>query len=470
MAARSQERAKPLVLLVDDDGAFADAVSLLLREAFDVVAVPDGRAALALLANRAFDAVLLDVELGGQPDGLEVLRRIRRDDGQVPIFMVTRSEEMELALAAGRLGATDYFTKGSPIETLSRRLLTALQGRVAEREREALARAAGAERWHFAGESPAIRRLLGDADTVADTATTVLITGEHGTGKETLARYIHRRSSRAERPFIAVHCPAIPEGLVESELFGHEKGAFTHATALHRGSFELVEDGTLLLDEITEMPLGLQSKLLQVLQSGEFARLGSERVLRARARILCATNRDPREAVRLGKLREDLFYRINVVGLHIPPLRERHQDVPILARHFLRKKCAELGKQVEGFTPEAEALLLAHDWPGNARELENLIERAVVFCRASRITADLLSPISAGAAFLTLPWEQAKELAMRRFEHSYLTALLQVYGGSIARAARAMGVSRQAFYKALERSEVSAERFRRPSGRRSAGE
>jgi DNA-binding NtrC family response regulator len=464
MSPARSDTPKPLVLMVDDDRRFVEAVTAHLRDAFDIQAVHEGRAALEAFAVAAFDAVLLDVELGSDPEGLEVLRRIRAADPQVPVLMVTGSEETDVALKAGRLGATDYFAKGSPIEALSARIAAALRVHTADRQREAIERDLSRLRWEFVGESKAVRQLLNETRIVAREKSTVLITGEHGTGKEVLARYIHYNGPRAERPFVAVNCAALPESLAESELFGHEKGAFTHAVGTRRGCFELAGDGTLLLDEIVEMPTALQVKLLRVLQSGEFARVGSERVLRARARVICSTNRDPQEAVRQGKLREDLYYRIHVMRLHIPPLRDRAEDVPVLAKHFLRVKCRELGKQVEGFTPAAEALLLAHDWPGNARELENLIERAVVFCRDDHIGPDLLSPISEGAAFLALPWEQAKELAMRRFERSYLTALLQVYSGSISHAARAMGVSRQAFYKALERADLHAERYRRSRG------
>jgi len=461
MSANSEARVKPSVLLVDDDREFARAVALLLRHDFEIETVEDGDAALKAHARRAYDAVLLDIELPAGEDGLEILRRIRADDSQVPIFMVTRTEDPDVALRAGKLGATDYFTKGSPIETLSRRLIAALQGVVAAREREALERDPAVMRWQFVGESEAIRKLMAEADLVAPVDTTVLITGEHGTGKEVLARHLHRRSQRADQPFVAVNCAAIPDGTFESELFGHEEGAFTSAIARRRGQFELAAGGVLLLDEITEIPLDLQGKLLRVIQMGEFSRLGSERLQRVRARLICSTNRDPGTAIEEKRLRADLYYRINVVQLHIPPLRERPEDVPLLARHFLRAKSRMLGKPVDGFAPEVEALLLAHDWPGNARELENLIERAVVFCRSRTIGPELLSPISEGAAFMTLPWEEARELAMRRFERNYLTALLQIYSGSVARAARTMGVSRQAFYKALERADLNPEEFRR---------
>jgi len=233
-----------------------------------------------------------------------------------------------------------------------------------------------------------------------------------------------------------------------------------------RGSFELAGKGTLLLDEITEIPYALQAKLLRALASGEYSRIGSERKQWAEARVICSTNRDPLKAIADHRLREDLYYRINVVHLHIPPLRERRDDVRLQARHFLEAKCHALGKKIAKLSPEAEALLIAHDWPGNTRELENLIERAVVFCDGPEIGPALMSPIAEGAAFLALPWEEARDLAMRNFERSYLTALLQVYSGSVSRAARTMGVSRQAFYKALERTGVTAKIFRHRRGRR----
>ncbi|MCK4305475.1 MAG: sigma-54-dependent Fis family transcriptional regulator, partial [Candidatus Eisenbacteria sp.] len=288
----------------------------------------------------------------------------------------------------------------------------------------------------------------------------VLITGKSGTGKEVLARFIHQQSPRARKPFVAVNCAAIPEGLFESELFGRERGAYTGAITARRGSFELAEGGTLFLDEIAEMPPALQPKLLRVLQSGEYSQIGSERLRSADARVLCSTNADPHEAISSRRLREDLFYRINVVTLYIPPLSERREDVLVLAKHFLELKCQELGRNVEGFTPAAESLLLTYHWPGNARELENLIERAMVFCRSSRIEADLLSPICEGAPFLDLPWEQARERAMMRFERSYLAALLHVHHGVASLASEAMGVTRQTFYRALKRAGLKAEDFR----------
>ncbi|MCK4414156.1 MAG: sigma-54-dependent Fis family transcriptional regulator [Candidatus Eisenbacteria sp.] len=453
------------VLLIDSDAAYAASVADYLRDRLDVHTVPDAFQALDHFQARAYDAVLLDVELAGVTDGLELLRQLRQIDRLVPVLLVTSGERTDVALAAGRLGASDYFTKGVSLDVLARRLLTVLEGRASERHRDALERDAKDAHWEFVGESDAIQRLIKDAVTVSAVGSPILLTGEHGTGKDVLARYIHRHSPRADHPFVPVNCAAIPEGIFESEIFGHERGAFTGASQARRGSFEIAGAGTLLLDEITEMPMQLQPKLLRALQSGEYSRIGSERIQQAHARVICATNRDPLQAIEAQRLRQDLYYRINVVHLHIPALRERREDIPVLARHFLRIKSRELGKQVDSIAPEAEALLMAHDWPGNARELENLIERALVFCRASRIGPELMSPISEGAAFLALPWEQARDLAMRRFARSYLTALLHVYAGSVSRAARAMGVSRQAFYKALDRAGLTAEPFRRPANR-----
>ncbi|MCK4415341.1 MAG: sigma-54-dependent Fis family transcriptional regulator [Candidatus Eisenbacteria sp.] len=459
MTAPDTNGRRPTVLLVDDDRDFARAVALLLGKTFDLHPVYNGEAALAANALRAYDAILLDVDLAEEPDGLEVLRRIRMEDSRVPIFMVTRMENPEVALEAGRFGATDYFTKGSPIDLLSRRIQSALQQRLTERHREAMERDPWAERWRFVGESEAVRKLRADAETLGEVETSVLITGEHGTGKEVLARYIHRHSTRAKGPFVAVNCAGIPSTLVENELFGHEPGAFTDAHG-RRGTFELARGGTILLDEIAEMPLALQPKLLRVLESGDFTPLGSERVQHADARVICSTNRDLEAHAARGELRQDLYYRINVVQLSIPPLRERRMDILVLMRHFLERKATELGKAVEGFTPEAEALLLGHDWPGNARELENLIERTLVFCSEPLIGADLLTPIAESAGFVSMPWEEARATAMNRFEASYLTALLRVHRGQLIEVAQKMGTSIAELQEILKRNKLDPKNFR----------
>lgn len=452
---------RPTILLVDGDLAFVRKLSEDLQNECELRFAQNGRGALREVGARSYDAIVIAARLEGNPDGLECLRRIRERDAQVPVFLVSEVADPDIALRAGQHGASGYGCKQDDLDDLETHLREAL--RVRNSSRPSTAISDPGTRRGFIGASEVVQRLISDAATVARVDSAVLITGENGTGKEVLARFIHQNSTRANKNFVAINCAAIPEGLVESELFGHERGAFTGATSTRRGSFELADGGTLLLDEITEMPSSLQPKLLRALQSGEFARVGSEQLRRADARVICSSNRDLNQAVREGLLRKDLFYRINVVSLHIPPLRERKDDIPALARHFLGEKARQLGKRIEGFSREAEALLLAHDWPGNVRELENLVERAVVFTRSKEIDPGQFTTISEGAAYLTMGWEEARQRALRRFERSYLTAMLQIHRGSVIGAAAAMGISRQALYKAVERARLRVQDFR-PQG------
>ena len=466
MTNRSNGSRAPAILMASHDHRFVHAVSEALNGVAHVRAVPDGFSLITEIQAGDCDLILLEMNLPDDCDGLATLRRIHEQGTSIPVHIVAPPERPEIALQAGQLGASGYHSKSASLEILVTKIRASLKSWKIERERKAVEIEQKQAERLFVGESDEVLRLLEDAEMVARVGSTVLVTGENGTGKEVLSRLIHARSHRAERLFVAVNCAAIPEGLVESKLFGHERGAFTGATSTRRGGFEVADGGTLFLDEITEMPIGLQPKLLRALQSGEFSRVGSERVQRADARMICSSNRKLDQAVEQGQLRQDLFYRINVVRLHIPPLRERRQDILALARHFLRKKAKELGKRIERLTREAESILMAHDWPGNARELENAIERAVVFCASAEIGPELLAPISAGAPYLLMPWEQARDQALRRFERNYLTALLQAHRGTVSSASRAMGVSRQALYKALERTGLNAETFRQSGGGR----
>ncbi|MBU1698874.1 MAG: sigma-54 dependent transcriptional regulator [Candidatus Eisenbacteria bacterium] len=460
MTRKSANEAKPRILIVDDDKEFASALGLLLGKHFHIESAHDGKEALARVDRQGFDAYLLDYDLKSDMDGLEVLQSIRSVDPYVPAIIVTRHDQPETILNAGRLGATDFFSKGSSIELLSHRLKAALEKATAERRNEALQRMADKNCGDFVGQSEVIHQIRADVETVAPTNSTVFITGDSGTGKGVLARLIHTKSKRSGGPFIEINCAAVPEGLVESELFGHEKGSFTGATAARRGCFELAQDGTLFLDEITEMPIHLQPKLLRVLQSGEFNRLGSERVVATNSRIICATNRNADAAVQDGSLREDLFFRINVIRLTIPPLREHPEDIIILARHFIRLKAMEQGKRIPALSKAAESILTGYSWPGNIRELENVMERAIVFCRSGEIGPGLLGSIGEGAGYVTMGWEEARELALNRFERSYLTLVLRLHNGSVSKASKSMGVSRQAIYKAFERTGIDPESFR----------
>jgi two-component system, NtrC family, response regulator HydG len=461
MSTQGNARNKPAVLLIDGDLQYGRALTERLGGDYALEFNPDIHGALTDIEAGQFDVVLLNIDGDAGESGFELLKRIRKRDASLPIFALTGQERVDTALRAGQLGATDYLSKSTSAKQLGHRIDAVLRRRATEKERNALRRNRREVRSHFVGGSDVVQRLLADAEIVASVDSTVLITGENGTGKEVLARFIHERSRRADKLFVAVSCAAIPDGLVESKLFGHERGAFTGAVATCKGSFELADQGTLFLDEITEMPVALQPKLLRALQSGEFSRVGSEHVKTADARVICSSNRDMAKTVEEGRLRADLYYRINVVQLHVPPLRQRLEDVPRLARYFLRKKSAELRKRVEEISPAADAALLAHNWPGNARELENMIERAVVFASSDVIGPELLKPILSGAPYLSMNWDQARDMALRRFERGYLTAVLQVHRGSVSAAAQAMGVSRQAFYKALERTGINPDRFRR---------
>ncbi len=449
---------QPSALLVDGDLAFVRRLAEELQGQCELHFAQNGRGALRETGARRFDAIVISAGLTGHPGGLECVRRIRERDPQVPLFVVSSAVDPEIALQAGQLGASGYACKESDLAELATRICDLF--RLQSPQGSGLTKAPAETQRAFIGASEVIERLISDAATVARVGSAVLITGENGTGKEVLARFIHQQSPRARKSFVAINCAAIPEGLVESELFGHERGAFTGAVATRRGSFELADQGTLLLDEITEMPLALQPKLLRALQSGEFARVGSELLRRADARVICSSNRDMEASVKDGLLRKDLFYRINVVALHIPPLRERKDDIPALARHFLKLKADALGKRIEGLTREAEALLFAHDWPGNVRELENLIERAVVFTRSTHIDVEQFATIAAGAGYIRLGWDEARQHALRRFERGYLTAMLQIHRGSVSRTAHAMGISRQALYKAAERAGLRVQDFR----------
>jgi DNA-binding NtrC family response regulator len=438
---------------VGADRASAQAWAAGLR---DLMAVETAADIESALERHRCDAVVLTLESAERAPDLGAVRRLNREHAAVPVFVASRDPRPETAFLAGRLGVAAYLTGPGSAADLA-----------ADFRRAWLQRAKGPGKaveeqptWQFVGRSDVIRRLLEDAETLASVDSTVLITGAHGSGKEVLARWIHHHGARGRGPFVPVNCPAVPEGLFESELFGHEAGAFTDARALRRGRFELASGGVLFLDEITEMPLQLQSKLLGTLDAREYFRVGGERALFADARVICSSNRDLAAEVGAGRFREDLFFRINVVWLHIPPLRERREDIPVLAEHFLRRCSAELGKPVDGFAPEAISFLAAHDWPGNVRELAKLIERAVVFCRTRRITPELLAPATTRVPLLSLPWEEARELALRQFERNYMSALLRIYGGSVSRVARTMKITRQALYKAMERAELDPSTFR----------
>jgi DNA-binding NtrC family response regulator len=430
---------------------------LLSEEGIDVQAVASPAAALAAAAERSFDAALLDLNYardttsGGE--GIDLLARLRQQDPDLPIVVMTAWATIELAVQVMQAGARHFIEK--PWENA--RLLAVVRnqlelGRALRRARRleaenAVLRGPGAsDERPVIGASRAMSDLLALAGRVAGADAPVLLTGENGTGKSLLARWIHRRSARAAGPFIEVNAGGIPEPLFESEMFGHVKGAFTDAREPRAGRFEVAEGGTLFLDEIGNLPAGAQAKLLRVLECGEFEPVGSSRTRRADVRIVAATNADLGGLEAQGRFRQDLFFRLNLVELHLPALRDRREDIPLLAAAALARAASRYRREVEGFTADALAALDAYGWPGNVRELQNVVERAVLLADGPRIAArDLRLAPSAPAA------PSLQEMSLEDAERALLRAALRRSAGSVQDAARALGLSRSAMYRRMEK-------------------
>jgi two-component system response regulator AtoC len=429
----------PRVLVVDDDAEMAEMVARhLAGEGFTVAAVTGGARAVERLAEEAFDVVLTDVVMG-EVDGLAVLREAQQRHPRTRVILMTAFGSLENAIAALREGAADYLTKPFKMAEVTVAVRRALDEARLREENTRLREEVG-ERYRLErmlGTSAAMKDVLEQVAEVAGSMATVLLLGESGTGKELVARAIHWNGPRAGGPFVPVNCAAIPDTLLESELFGHEKGAFTGATQRRRGLVAEADAGTLFLDEIAEMPLGLQAKLLRVLQDRTVRPVGGRDEVVVDVRVICATNRDLQDLVRAGKFREDLYYRLAVIPIRLPSLRERPEDIPLLAAHFLERAAATLGKRIEGFDEEAMGWLTQHRWPGNVRELENVVERAVTLARGSRIgLGDLKIEFASGMAPSTGPRPTLAEL-----EREYIRRVLQETKGDKRAAARILGVS-----------------------------
>ncbi|HSS39378.1 MAG TPA: sigma-54 dependent transcriptional regulator, partial [Polyangia bacterium] len=387
------------IFIVDDEKNIRRTVRMVLEgEGFNVEEASSGEEALARLPEVAADVLLLDVQLPGI-SGLDTLERMAKlkAETQPTIIMISGHATLADAVRATKAGAYDLIEKPLDRERLMVALRNALERRAMAREVEGL-RAMAEERSEMVGQSAAMNALKAQIAKVAPTRTRVLITGESGTGKELIAKAIHRQSALVTKPYVKVNCAAIPKELIESELFGHERGAFTGATARKRGLFEMADGGTIFLDEIGDMNLSAQAKVLRVLQSGEFSRVGGEQVLKVDVRVIAATNRDLQAAVAAGEFREDLFFRLNVVPLRAPPLRDRADDVPLLAAAFVELACRENGMKLKPISDEALAVLSAYSWPGNVRELRNIIERLVILTPDDRIGAsDVRTCLGEGA-------------------------------------------------------------------------
>jgi DNA-binding NtrC family response regulator len=452
--------ARPVILVVDDDPGVRESFRLILEDHYDVVDVPDGPSALDVVRASPIDLVLLDIRLPGM-DGIEVLERIKAIDERVEVILVTAVKTVRTAVAAMKLGAFDYLTKPFEEDELLSLATRALERRTLEREvallRSELARTHDLD--EIVGEHPVMEKLHGLIAQVARTSTTVLITGESGTGKELVARAIHRNGPRREGPFVAVNPAAIVESLIESELFGHERGAFTGAHQRKLGKFELAQGGTLFLDEIGTLRAEVQAKLLRVLQEREIERVGGTRSIKIDVRIIAATNTNLKDAVSRGTFREDLYYRLNVVPIVVPPLRERAQDVPLLAEHFLRRDTRDFNKRIEGLSPEAVAALQGYRWPGNVRELKNVIERCVVLAdgpviQLNDLPLDVLLPQQATRvrAAEALPLNEATD----QFERQIVLRVLERVGWNLTEAGRILAIHRNSLRVKLARWGIRA--------------
>ena len=442
------------LLVVDDDPEICKALGRLLsKEGFTVQTADSAEAALSLLRAAPFDVVLTDLVMG-RTGGLELLRASRELADRPEFIVITGHGSVESAVAAVREGAYDYIEKPplrGPVLQAVRQALE--RHRLLDENRRLKEALSGARPRQLLGGSPAMRRVLRLVEQVAPSSATVLVLGESGVGKELVAEAIHALSHRASGPLVKIDCAAIPDTLLESELFGHERGAFTGALSRKPGRFELADGGTVFLDEIATMSLPLQAKLLRVLQSGDFRRVGGTEVLHVDVRLIAATNENPEERVARGLFREDLYYRLNVIQVEVPPLRERREDIPLLAEHFLRTYAARNDKPLAGFSREALDVLTAYDWPGNVRELENAVESAVVMASGEwvgpRALPARVGGAAAGRTSVSVPVGTSLEEARRML----IEATLERTGGDKRAAARLLGISVRTIYRKLTNDE-----------------
>jgi two-component system response regulator PilR (NtrC family) len=457
-AAASPERAAPRILVADDERSMRELLAIVLkREGYEVVLAENGRMAIAALERGPFDLLISDIKM---PDmsGVEVLRAAKQIDADILGIMITAFASTETAIEAMRLGACDYLSKPFDIDLLKMKVREKVENRHLKQENVLLKRTLGLSHQfsNIIGRSEAMLEVFRMIETVARTNSTILLTGESGTGKGLVAQAVHYHSLRRDKPMVSLNCGAMPETLLESELFGHMRGAFTGAEANKKGLLEVAEKGTIFLDEIAEMSPVMQVKLLRVLQERRFRRVGGLEELQADIRVIAATNQDLGKAVADGRFREDLFYRINVIPIVLPPLRDRREDIPLLAEHFLAKYAAQMDKPVTAIARPAMELLLKHDWPGNIRELENVIERAVAFEGTPSVQPESLPPAVRGGLARSsaiaasgqevLPAEGLDlEARVQQIERGYIAQALERANGVQVKAAELLGMSFRSF-------------------------
>jgi len=442
------------IMVVDDEEIVRDSLTGWLEEdGYVVEAVESGKKALERLAAKSWNLMLVDLKMPGM-DGIQLMDEVHKTNPEMLVIIMTAYATVDTAVKAMKKGAYDYFVKPFNPDDISLTIRKIVDHHKLVEENLFLRKELKKQYKlrDMISKNEKMLEIFELARTVANSGSTVLIQGESGTGKELLARAIHDESPRSDAPFISVSCASLTESLLETELFGHEKGAFTGAASIHRGKLELAQDGTLFLDEIGDISLKLQMDLLRVLEQKEFRRVGGSELIAISSRILAATNRDLKKAIEEGRIRADLYYRLNVISIHIPPLRERREDIPLLVDHFIEKFNIEMGKRIMGATEEAVRILMANDWPGNARELRNIIERAMVVAKGNVITeSDIRVPS-------TTPGEtNTRTKSLEEIEKDHILAVLMENRWNIARSAHTLDIDRVTLYNKIRKFELKKE-------------
>jgi len=444
------------IMVVDDDMGHRTMLKTLLTGwGYAVSEADDGSAAIVLTRERPFDLILMDMRMV-KVSGLKALEAVKEINPSIPVIIMTAYSSIETAIQAMKKGAYEYLTKPLDFDELRLKIEQAMDHSMLKEENRLLRELIG-ERFdsrNIIGRSPAMVRLLETTARAASSDATVLIAGESGTGKEMVAGAIHFNSPRKDHPFIKMNCAAISEGLLESELFGHEKGSFTGALRRREGRFKQAHLGSLFLDEVSEMSLAMQAKLLRILQERDFTRVGGEEVISVDVRIIAATNKDLAHLVKENRFREDLFYRLNVITLTVPPLRDRREDIPLLAEHFLKRFAEKNEKPLKGFTPQAMDRLIKHHWPGNVREIMNTIESAVVLSRSSYLTEEDLPLIRRDLGHAPQAGGVATGVSLDEIEKETILKTLESVRGNKSEAARKLGITRATLHKKLKRYDV----------------
>ncbi|MDD3637378.1 MAG: sigma-54 dependent transcriptional regulator [Bacteroidales bacterium] len=439
---------KNSILIVDDEASVRDSLyNWFLEDGFEVSCAEDASKALKILDHEHFDIILADIKMPGM-DGLELLRRIKQIKPDAIIIIITAFATVDTAVQALKDGAFDYVTKPFDPDDLSHLIRNALRQVSLKEENETLRERVSAleQVEDIIGESQAVKKMLTEVEQVAQSNTSVIITGESGTGKELIAKAIHANSLRKFFPLVSVHCGALTESLLESELFGHEKGAFTGAVYTRKGRFEMADNGTIFLDEIATISSKMQVELLRVLESKSFVRVGGNKTITSDFRVICATNRDLKKMVNEGSFREDLYYRLNVVNINVPPLRERKDDIPLLVNYFIAKYCKSMSRPLVNMEAAAMKRLQDYDFPGNVRELENIIERAIVVGNGKEIKLRDLP--------LSKPVTLSKTESLNDLEKQHIAQVLTKYSWNISRAAQALGIDRVTLYNKIKKYDL----------------